>query len=97
MFPEGQLSEDGELQPILPGAALLARMSGATVICCGLRNTNRVMPYGRTVPRMSFRRVLVEFGEPKTFGKHAEAQEILGWVDGQFRELTDASEGARGG
>src|SRR5579885_640950 len=46
VFPEGQLTETGELQELKPGIALIVRMAGVPVICCGLRNTERVVPYG---------------------------------------------------
>jgi 1-acyl-sn-glycerol-3-phosphate acyltransferase len=33
VFPEGQLTESGELQPLKPGIALIIRLSGVPVIC----------------------------------------------------------------
>src|SRR5579862_9660938 len=41
VFPEGQLSEDGELQELKPGIALIVRQAAdpsLSVICCGVRN-----------------------------------------------------------
>ncbi|HTQ08597.1 MAG TPA: lysophospholipid acyltransferase family protein, partial [Fimbriimonadaceae bacterium] len=88
LFPEGQLSEDGVLQELKAGVALIVRQAAATgeaqapasgartiaarggglkVICCGVRNSNRVMPYGRMVPRISGHRVWVEWGEVRAF------------------------------
>src|SRR6185312_15142472 len=34
VFPEGQLSETGELQELKPGIALIVRMTDTPVICC---------------------------------------------------------------
>lgn len=92
IFPEGELSEGGDLLPILPGCALIIRQSGVPAICLGLRNTNRVMPYGSMIPRPAFRRLDALFGEPQSFDKHATTEEIVAWVDGQLRELTDQTE-----
>ncbi|HVT12092.1 MAG TPA: lysophospholipid acyltransferase family protein [Fimbriimonadaceae bacterium] len=89
VFPEGQLSEEGKLQELKAGIALIIRQAGAPVICCGLRNTNKVMPYGRVLPRISWSRVWVNWGEVREFGKDASTDEILEWAAGQLRELTD--------
>jgi 1-acyl-sn-glycerol-3-phosphate acyltransferase len=88
IFPEGQLSETGELQELKPGVALIVRMAGVPVICCGITNTNRVMPYGSFVLRPTFRRTLLEWGEERTFAKDASADEIMAWAEGQLRMLT---------
>ena len=87
IYPEGQLSETGELQDLKSGIALIIRMAGTPVICLGIRNTNLVMPYGTVIPRPSFRSIFAEWGEPHQFGREATSEEILGWVEGQLREL----------
>ncbi|MBX7131892.1 MAG: 1-acyl-sn-glycerol-3-phosphate acyltransferase [Fimbriimonadaceae bacterium] len=92
IFPEGQLSEDGRLQPILPGIGLIAKMAGVPILCVGLRGTQRIMPYGTTTPRPAFGGVSVEWGEVKQFPKDAEIEEIVAWVDSQLRNLTDQFE-----
>lgn len=89
VFPEGQLTETGELQEIKAGVALIIRMSGAPVICTGLRNTDRMMPYGKLVPRPTFHRVSAMWGEPRSFDKSVPVEEIIGWISGQLRELTE--------
>ncbi len=88
IFPEGELSEAGELLPLKPGVALIIRMAGVPVICLGIKRTNKIMPYGSMIPRPSFGRVPCEWGEPKTFTKEDSAEKILGWAEGQLRELT---------
>jgi 1-acyl-sn-glycerol-3-phosphate acyltransferase len=90
VFPEGQLSEDGELQELKPGIALIVRQAGVPVICCGVRNTNKVMPYGRVVPRLSWSRVWVEWGEVREFTRENTTEEILEWAKGQLQVLTSA-------
>ncbi len=88
VFPEGQLSETGELQELKAGVALIIRQAETPVICCGIRNSNKVMPYGRVLPRFSWRRVYVEWGEERKFTKESAPEEILAWVSGQLAELT---------
>jgi 1-acyl-sn-glycerol-3-phosphate acyltransferase len=94
VFPEGQLSETGDLQPLLPGAALIVRMAGAPVICCGLLRMNRIIPYGSLIPRPALGWVTVAWGEARRFGPDATAEEILGWAEGQLRMLTGQEERA---
>jgi 1-acyl-sn-glycerol-3-phosphate acyltransferase len=88
IFPEGELSEKGNLLELKPGVALIARMSGASVICLGLRNTNRVLPYGSLVPRPALRLITANWSEPRPFGKDIEAEEILAWAESELRRLT---------
>lgn len=89
IFPEGQLSEDGELQPIKPGVALIARLvPSASVICCGLKGTSGIVPYGKVVPRRSPVPVEVIWGEPKQFEAGASTEQILAWIEGELRSLT---------
>jgi 1-acyl-sn-glycerol-3-phosphate acyltransferase len=89
IFPEGQLSESGDLQTLKPGVALIVRMSNAPVICLGLKHTNRIMPYGKFVPRPALRWVEACWGEVRHFSKNAETEEIMGWTDGQLRAFVE--------
>lgn len=89
VFPEGQLSEDGRLQPILPGVGLIAKLAGVPILCSGLRGTQRMMPYGTTIPRPAFGGVTVNWGEVREFPKDAEIEEITAWTESQLRMLTD--------
>jgi 1-acyl-sn-glycerol-3-phosphate acyltransferase len=87
VFPEGELSEDGQLLPMKAGVALIVRMSEAQVICLGLKGTRRIMPCGSLIPRPAFGGVTATWGEPRTFDKKADPEEIMGWIEGQLREL----------
>lgn len=91
MFPEGQLAEDGKLQPVLPGVGLIVKMSGAPVVCCGLRHTNKVIPYGKYIPRPAFHVVNVNYGEVKQFSEESTTEEIVAWVESEFRRLTETN------
>ena len=88
LFPEGELSETGDLLPLKPGLALIVRMAKVPVICLGIRGTRNVMPYGSFIPRPSFRIIHCEWGEPREFGTEATTEEILAWAEGQLRSLT---------
>jgi 1-acyl-sn-glycerol-3-phosphate acyltransferase len=88
MFPEGECSETGHLLPLLPGAALIVRMAGSSVICAGIKGTSRIMPYGKLIPKPAFGGVRVSFGEPKVFPQGASQEEILGWARAEFERLT---------
>ena len=67
VFPEGQISPDGELGPILPGAVLLALKSGATVVPVGMWGAQNIVPHGTTSPRPTLGPVRVHFGAPLRF------------------------------
>lgn len=88
VFPEGQLSQSGELQELKPGIALLARLAECQVICVGLQNTNRIIPYGKVTPRPSWRITWTNWGSPRSFGKDAEVEEIVEWAEVELRRLT---------
>lgn len=88
VFPEGQLTETGELQALKPGVALIVRMAEAQVICCGLKRTDAILPYGKLIPRPALGWVSCAWGEPRTFGKHAKADEVLAWAESELRRLT---------
>ncbi|MEO7454342.1 MAG: lysophospholipid acyltransferase family protein [Fimbriimonadales bacterium] len=88
VFPEGQLSEDGGLQPLMPGVAMFVARSGASVICAGLVGTSKIIPFKKVWPRPAFGGVSITFGEPKSFEHGASSEEILGWMKSQLIELT---------
>lgn len=63
VFPEGELSESGEMLPLKPGVSLLARASGVPTLCLGLVGTAKILPYGSLVPRPAFGGVEAVWGE----------------------------------
>lgn len=64
IFPEGECSRSGELQQLMPGAALLALKCNVPVIPVGIVNSNQLMPYGKVIPRFTFSKVQVNFAPP---------------------------------
>ncbi len=89
VFPEGELSQHGSLLPLKPGVALIVRMAGVPVICLGIRNSNKVMPYGSMIARPSFCTLPCNWGEPREFSRESSAEEIMSWAEGQLRSLSD--------
>ena len=88
VFPEGELSQSGEILPLKEGVALLVRMSGARAICVGLKNTRRLMPYGSLIPRPAFRLISARWSEAREFDKKSENEEIMAWAKEQLVQLT---------
>ena len=64
LFPEGRASEDGRLQPLQSGVALVALRTGTPIVPIGLENVNGVLPYGEIAPRWSPKPVVVTYGPP---------------------------------
>lgn len=64
LFPEGRASEDGRLQPLQSGVALVALRTGTPIVPIGLENVNGVLPYGKIAPRWSPKPVVVTYGPP---------------------------------
>ena len=88
IFPEGQLSPSGDLQPRKPGVSLIIRNSGANVICMGFRNSNKVMPYGSLKLQRSGTTIPCEWGEPRQFDKSIDSEEIMGWATEELLQLS---------
>jgi 1-acyl-sn-glycerol-3-phosphate acyltransferase len=65
VFPEGTRGEEGVLREPKPGAALLAVLSGATVVPAYVRGSGRAWPRGQRLPRPA--KVVVTFGPPLRF------------------------------
>lgn len=64
IFPEGRCSQNGKLQRIQSGAAMLALRAGVPIIPIGLQHTNELLPYSSLTPRFSKHPVSVTFGPP---------------------------------
>jgi 1-acyl-sn-glycerol-3-phosphate acyltransferase len=65
IYPEGTRSPDGKLYRGRTGIARLAIESGAPVIPVAMKNTDKIQPTGKMIPKIA--RVGVYFGEPMYF------------------------------
>ncbi|MGO1627354.1 MULTISPECIES: lysophospholipid acyltransferase family protein [unclassified Microbacterium] len=72
LHPEGTRSRDGRLYKGRTGIAFLALQTGAPVVPIGLVGTDRVMPVGAKMPKLS-ERVVVRFGAPIDVSTHGPA------------------------
>ena len=80
MFPEGTRSEDGQLQPLKPGVALLAKRIDATIVPCALAGCYEAWPRHAAIPGCSplmlpdsGNSIAVAYGKP--------------WPPGYFRKM----------
>jgi 1-acyl-sn-glycerol-3-phosphate acyltransferase len=83
IYPEGTRSPDGRLYRGRTGIGWLALSSGLPVIPVAMIGTDRVLPPGSKIPRVS--RIKVKIGPPLTF----EAQIARGTGARQRRAVTD--------
>lgn len=67
IYPEGQLSSDGTLGEMHPGAVLLGLRTGVPIVPVGISGSQFLMPYGLTPPRPTSQRVRLHIGEPLRF------------------------------
>lgn len=87
IFPEGGLSDNGEIKPFLPGATLLYRLASPTVICCGLRRMTRIIPVDTRKPRPSWRPVYAAWGEALKEDAFESPDAMLQWAEEQVHAL----------
>ncbi|WP_017622304.1 lysophospholipid acyltransferase family protein [Nocardiopsis chromatogenes] len=69
IYPEGTRSPDGRLYRGRTGVARLALESRAPVVPMAMINVDKIMPPGRTVPKLGIRPKVV-FGEPLDFSRY---------------------------
>ncbi len=87
IYPEGTRSPDGRLYRGRTGVARLALLSGAPVVPCAIRGSDRALRRGARFPDLRSRvRVEVEFGPPLRFEQVAGEHEL---TRERLREVTD--------
>lgn len=72
IFPEGQMSESGNLLPLKPGAGLIAIEMGTWVVPIRIEGAREVLPYAYIMPRKLRYPVTVTFGKPIKFNRLKE-------------------------
>ncbi|MFZ4506274.1 MAG: lysophospholipid acyltransferase family protein [Fimbriimonas sp.] len=87
IFPEGRLTQDGVLIDFEAGVALLARRAGVSTICCGIQNSNAIMPYGISLPRRAKVPVQVQWGEVMRFNKEQTNDEVVAHLQSTVQSL----------
>lgn len=86
IFPEGGGNPHGVLQPLYPGALLVALRCNVPVIPVALTNTSTVWPYAAPYPRRARVAVRVRFGAPLDL---SDLKGKRGAVDAATRRLTE--------
>lgn len=86
IFPEGGGNETGTLQPLHPGALMIALRAKVPVVPVAVVNTNQVWVYGEPRPRRAGVPVVVTFGEPIDL---SDLQGTRGAVETATRRLTE--------
>ena len=66
MFPEGRITETGSMLPFTPGALQIARLANVPILPVGLQLTERLVPYGKTVPQRAAGKAIIRIGTPVT-------------------------------
>jgi 1-acyl-sn-glycerol-3-phosphate acyltransferase len=90
VFPEGHVSADGRLQPVQPGAIMLAIQTGAPIVPVGIIATDRMMPAHQWKLRHAGRRMIVRFGEPLTVQELTGGLKGRAGIDNGVKVLTEA-------
>lgn len=68
IYPEGERSWDGSLQPLRKGTVRLLLKAGVPIVPCGISGSYDVWPRWSKRPRRC--PVKIQFGEPIEFGRH---------------------------
>lgn len=87
IYPEGGRSPDGWSREHRPGAAFVAKRTGAPVIPVYIDGTATVLPKGQNWPTRA--RTAVVFGDPLTMGEHEDARTFAGRIQQRINELAD--------
>jgi 1-acyl-sn-glycerol-3-phosphate acyltransferase len=96
IFPEGTRSEDGKLQPLKKGLALLSDKAAAKIIPTAIIGADKVLAKYKKFPRL-FKKLAVAFGPPiyytdilKEVGDKKKAREVfLQKVQDEIQDLLD--------
>ncbi len=90
MFPEGKRSRKAQLQPALPGSALIALRSRAPILPIGIAGTEKIRGVSWLISRP---RITINIGQPfylpPVNGKltRAELTEMTDFIMGHIAEL----------
>lgn len=85
MFPEGERSPDGKLQPAQPGIALLVQKSGVPVVPMAFIGTYEMWPRGQK--RLKPIPLKIAFGKPIQFPPDATRETVTSLIMEKIAEL----------
>jgi 1-acyl-sn-glycerol-3-phosphate acyltransferase len=84
IFPEGSRSEDGELQPVAGGVALVIKRAKVPVLPVALEGSYACWPKHRPLFRAG--KIRLVYGEPLIL-HDKDSREILSIIDSEFKRL----------
>ena len=87
IFPEGGRSPDGWGQPFLGGAGYLGVRCGVPVVPVHVEGTDRILPKGRNVPRVSA--TTITFGDPLAPTEEDNARRFAARIEVAVATLAD--------
>lgn len=97
IYPEGERSWDGTLQPLRRGTVRFMLRCGVPVIPCGIEGMYDVWPRWSRRPRRG-RTVILRLGRPREFGPWSSLREMdehvddaTRWLEGELRRLSGES------
>lgn len=87
IFPEGTRSDDGQLQALRGGAALIAMHAGVPIVPVAVSGSWELWPKGRRFPRRGT--IRISFGEPiaATVQSHSDREAVEALSGGLARAL----------
>ncbi len=88
IFPEGECSESGVMQSLLPGVALILSRAKVPCICAGIIGTSQIIPYGSLRPRKAKTPVRVKFGNVMDISGNRR-EEILATLTAEIAALAE--------
>ncbi len=86
VFPEGQVSKDGKLQPLKRGTGLIALEMGSVVIPMKLKGVEQAVPYDCVFPRRRGNLTII-FGKPIVFAKFMTYDHVTSMIEDALKEL----------
>ena len=88
VYPEGERSWDGRLQPLRRGTVRLILKAGVAVVPCGVSGSFTAWPRWSRRPRRA--RVVIRFGTPIHFGRHDTRDQREAVLDDAYERLATA-------
>ncbi len=86
IFPEGRMSETGQLQPLKRGAGFVAVEMNCYVVPVKIYGSAYVLPYGKFMPRHRGE-VRIVFGKPLKFRKSDSYDEVTKVIEKALQNL----------
>lgn len=91
IFPEGKLTGDGELNPFNEGVAFLQEKTGALIVPFVIHGGFEA--WSITSPRPTFRKIILEFGEPILPGHGQTRDKLTRMLQERVQALKDKLDG----